>query len=275
MINLTVFLNACGIPLKLDNFKIHLATENKGKKDVVKPLDAFFAGDFKEWQESQTRKNFTKDMVIGLIEVSTNKWIFAGVYKVLGCSEKSPKHFIYQTELLPNQDDLIGRVIVEHVRKGRASYLIGKGDSGDFIISELKENKQSVQEFPGFDSVCISFSRMKTIITQEIKSWRGALSNIKGIYLITDSKTGKLYVGSATGESGIWQRWSEYAHSIHGGNVDLKGALKKSGDPKYHFGFNYSILQIADSNTSDAEILERESYWKKILLSREHGYNLN
>jgi hypothetical protein len=215
-------------------------------------------------------------MVIGLIEVSPNKWIFAGVYKVLGFTEKSPKHFVYKTELLPNQDDLIGRVVVEHVRKGRASYLIGNLImSRDFIISELKNKKQSVQEFPGFDSVCIPFTVMKTIITQEIKSWHGALSHIRGIYLITDSKTGKLYVGSATGKEGIWQRWSEYAKSIHGGDVDLKAALKKSGDPKYHFGFQYSILQIADPNTSDDEIRDRESYWKKVFSSIKHGYNLN
>lgn len=36
------------------------------------------------------------------------------------------------------------------------------------------------------------------------------------------SATGKLYVGKADGEDGIWGRWLSYAATVHGGNVGLK-----------------------------------------------------
>lgn len=269
MIKLTEFLLACKIPLNIGSYKIHLATGNKHS-----PLEAFFAGKFKEWQEDQTRKNFPCEMVIGLIELSKNRWLFAGVFRVLGCVKKSEKHVAYETELLPGQADLIGRLVVEHTREGRASYLVGKPDGGAFVLSELREKKLSVEEFPGFNSVCVTFSKLQLIVDQQIQSWYGALSNIKGVYLIADNAAGKLYVGSATGDSGIWQRWSGYVASGHGGNKELRELLK-SKPRDYWSNFQYSILEIADSHASDDYIRQRESHWKDVLMSRMHGYNSN
>ncbi|MFA5804265.1 MAG: GIY-YIG nuclease family protein [Melioribacteraceae bacterium] len=269
MIKLTDFLISCKVSLNLENFKIHLAT---GKSNP--PINAFFKGDFKSWQEYQTRKNFRKEMVIGLIELSRNKWLFAGVYKVLGYKKVSEKHIAYSTELIPNQEELIGRIIVYHERKGRAPYLNGKKDGGEFFISELKEKKLTVEEFPGYNDVFLTYDKLKIVITQNISSWKGALANIKGVYLISDTLTGKLYVGSAIGDSGIWQRWSSYVNTGHGGNKELRNHLKtkKHG---YEKNFTYTILEIADTHTSDEYILQRESHWKEVLLSREFGYNAN
>ncbi len=269
MIKLTDFLHACKIPLNLQSYKMHLATGYTNP-----PIDAFFEGKFKEWQEYQTRKNFPCDMVIGLIELARNKWLFAGVYKVLGCVKKSDKHVAYSTALVAGQDDLIGRIIVYHERRGRASYLKGKSDGGEFYISEIKERKLSIEEFPGYDSVWLTHNKLRIIIEQNIQSWFGALSNIKGVYLISDTVSGKLYVGSATGDNGIWQRWSSYAINGHGGNKELRKLLagKQKG---YETNFQYSILEIADSHASDEYILERESYWKNVLMSRRFGYNSN
>ena len=267
MLKLTEFLAAYKVPLNLYSYKIHLAT---GYPDP--PLEAFFEGKFKEWQEIQTRNNFPCDMVISLIELRKNKWLFAGVYKVLGFEKKSDKHFLYSTEILEGQDEIIGRIVVYHKRKGRAAYLNGKKDGGDFYISELKEKKLSIEEFPGYNSVSVSFIRLKIIINQNIQTWYGALSNVKGVYLITDSLTGKLYVGSATGDSGIWQRWSDYVSNGHGNNKELKALLKAKGH-NYKTNFQYAILEIADSHSSDDYILQRESYWKDVFKTREFGYN--
>lgn len=269
MLKLTEFLSACGVQINLNNYKVHLATGYPNP-----PIEAYYKGTFKEWQEWQTRKNFQSDMVIGLIELRRNKWLFAGVYKVLGWEKKSERHIAYKTELLSGQDDLVGRVIVHHERRGRASYLIGKKDGGDFYISELREMKLTIEEFPGFNAINLSYSKIKIIISQSIQSWYSALSNIKGIYLISDNKFGKLYVGSAIGNSGIWQRWSDYAFNGHGGNKDLKAVLEENGqDHLQHF--QYSILEIADFRLSDEDILRRESYWKDILCTRQFGYNSN
>jgi hypothetical protein len=37
----------------------------------------------------------------------------------------------------------------------------------------------------------------------------------------------------------------------------------------------YSVLEIADTHTSEKEILARESHWKEVLLTRIHGLNSN
>ena len=270
-IKMTALLLACKISLNLDSFKIHLATGEEHP-----PLNAFFEGKFKEWQEYQTRGNFTREMVVSLIELpSPNLWLFAGIYKILGHEKKSEKHVAYQTELLPNQEDLIGRLVIEHTRAGRPSYLIGKKDGGAFYVSSLLEKKLSVTEFPGYNAVHIPYSILKIIIDQNVQSWFGALANIKGIYFIGDRKTGKGYVGSATGDSGIWQRWADYANNGHGGNKELRDILK-SGGSDYRHNFQYAILEIADSHTSDEQILERETYWKDALMTKlPFGYNAN
>ena len=106
------------------------------------------------------------------------------------------------------------------------------------------------------------------------ESWRTALSSVAGVYLISDTVSGKFYVGSAYGEGGIWSRWSEYADDGHGGNVELKKLLADEGI-KYSENFRYSILEIADLHDSQDTILQRESHWKDILMSRIYGLNAN
>jgi hypothetical protein len=113
---------------------------------------------------------------------------------------------------------------------------------------------------------------LKVVTGQKIESWYGALANIKGIYLITDTSTGKHYVGKASGQDGIWQRWCSYADNGHGGNKELKALLKIKGS-RHMTRFQYSILEIADTHASDEDILKRESYWMSALKTREFGLN--
>lgn len=65
--------------------------------------------------------------------------------------------------------------------------------------------------FPGYRHVILPKVTLNLVVDQDVPSWRAALSAVAGIYLITDMKTGKVYVGSATGDGGIWTRWSQYA----------------------------------------------------------------
>ena len=96
---------------------------------------------------------------------------------------------------------------------------------------------------------------------------------MKGVYLITDKSNGKLYVGSATGSEMIWGRWKDYLNTGHGGNEELK-KLKFEHIQKY---FQYTILDIYKPSTDDQDILDREDWWKDVLMSRDlrRGYNLN
>lgn len=268
LLGLVDFLKASGVDVVANNLKVHLACNN----GTEHPIDVYFAGNFKKWQEHQTKRNFQAAQVLSLIDLGQGKWLFVGVYKILGCKPhpKFKKHFQYSTQLLPNQDALIGRTIVYHKRT-RATYVWHRPPVILPLI-EIRQEKMSIGEFPGYNSVVLSHRRLKIVIDQKIESWHGALANIKGIYLITDTSTGRHYVGKASGADGIWQRWCDYSKNGHGENVQLKKLLAEN-DANYQDNFQYSILEIADTHASDEDILKRESYWMRVLKSREFGLN--
>lgn len=268
MIGLVDFLTASGLTFNTQNTKVHLACWN-GKEH---PINVYFAGEFQGWQEHQTKRNFDCDHVLSLIDLGQSRWLFVGIYDILGCGvdPEYPDQHLYTTQLRPNLDELMGRVIVEHVRT-RQSYIWLKPEI-KLPILEIRGKKMTVGDFPGYNAVLVSHATLRVITQQAVPSWRAALQNIKGVYLITDTSTGKQYVGKASGEVGIWQRWCAYADNGHGGNVRLKALLFEKG-PSHVQHFQYSILEIADTHASDQDILERESYWMNVLRTREFGLN--
>ncbi len=92
--------------------------------------------------------------------------------------------------------------------------------------------------------------------------------------MIIDGNTGKLYVGSAYGTDGIWGRWASYVETCHGGNCELKKLYDENGE-EYFNKFKYLILQILPVKTSDQEVLNIETKYKKRFLTREFGLNMN
>ena len=145
------------------------------------------------------------------------------------------------------------------------------------IIYELAPDTK-LGAFPGYQNVLLRHSEMQRIIKNAEPSWRNALSNIKAVYVITDTSDGLLYVGSASGEAdGLWQRWTAYANvnKLTGGNIKLEKLLKERGPEHIVNHFQYSILEIFDKKTRDDTILQREAFWKKALNSRENGLNAN
>lgn len=259
------------------NYKIHFAFGANND-----PLNEYLLGRFKEYQEYQTKPNFNRKYIISLVNYDRDIWMYAGIYEVL-CDptlDVSSNLYIYQTNLLDIQSDLIGRLFFTYKKDFRASYPrlelmpASENKPADMVVYKIDANKLSIEDFPGFDKIKISYDILNSIINQDIPTWKNALSKAKGIYLIADTLTGKLYVGSAYGESAIWQRWSEYSKNGHGGNKDLRVLLKINGDD-YKKNFQYSVLEINNLNTSDIYIFERETHWKEILLTRKHGLNSN
>jgi len=141
-------------------------------------------------------------------------------------------------------------------------------------VVEILRERIEIRDFPGYENVNIKFLELKKIIEKEEKSWKSALSNIKGVYLISDKNSGKLYVGAAYGEKAFWNRWTDYVRTMTGGNKELEKILHDNSI-EYVKNFNFSILEIHSKLTDDNFIQEREKYWKKILLTRKFGYNKN
>jgi len=267
MLRLVDLLAATGIPLR--NYKVHLATGVN-----TSPLHAFFEGTFQQWQERQNAKNFKCDQVLSLISLGGDKWLFAGVYKINGVKKGRNSPYLYQTQLIPGQRDLLGRVVVKYKRRFRSSYIWGHTYGQLLEVSEVRPERMAIEDFPGYTNVLVPHRVLKIVVDHSEASWRAALSSVKGVYLIIDTATGKSYIGSATADGGIWQRWSAYARTGHGGNFELKALLAKRGIG-YADNFQYAVLETADSHASKEYIEAREAHWKDALLSREFGYNAN
>ncbi|MEO8902900.1 MAG: GIY-YIG nuclease family protein [Polyangiaceae bacterium] len=127
---------------------------------------------------------------------------------------------------------------------------------------------------PGFRRVRISHDTLKLIVRDQLPSWRTALSSARGIYLVADTSTGGLCVGSACGVGGFWQRWQDYASSGHAGNLALRELLAEHGDAHVEH-FQYAVLEVSGNDATIEESLAREQHWKDILMSRNNGLNRN
>ena len=262
-------------------YKIHFAT---GSDDKMKPYNKFLLGEFKEWQEQQTNKNFNRQYVISLIYYSKNIWMFGGVYEI----EQNPKLITmnswtgwkYNSKLLNIEQDMIGRTFFYYKKEFRNSYpgldlqSQSEMNPSEMYISHILDKKVSLTDFPGFDQVNIDYETLKLIVDDNIQSWKSVLSNVKGIYLIVDTITGKQYVGSAYGDDCIWHRWVNYANNGHGGNKQLKELLSINGT-NYKYNFKYSVLEVCNMSLGNEYIISRENYWKEVLMTRQFGLNDN
>ena len=120
---------------------------------------------------------------------------------------------------------LDGRLIVRFERPGRQAYLLGENWAQKIEVAEILAEKRHGAEFPGFRRAMLTKKALDIVVKQRIESWRSALASVAGVYVIADRQNGKLYVGSATGEGGIWDRWKAYAETGHGDNKELKDLL--------------------------------------------------
>ena len=137
---------------------------------------------------------------------------------------------------------------------------------------------QSIQklEFVGYENVVLSYEKLKEIIENDMdhyKLWQTALSSVKAVYLILDTKNGQQYVGSAYGDGGLLERWKCYADTFHGNNKLMKELICDHPD-RYRY-FQFSILQIFSMSVPDDMIINAESLWKRKLGTKEYGMNAN
>lgn len=122
--------------------------------------------------------------------------------------------------------------------------------------------------FPGFDSLILSFPVLQAVMREPgYASWRTALGSVMGVYLITDARSGRRYIGKADGEENVRQRWDSYAATGRGGNKELK-----SLDPE---AFRFSLLRVFAPSTPRSVIDAAESHFKRALDTRRHGLNGN
>lgn len=255
--------------LDLQNTKIRF-NQSMGNNSPIKLFkensEKLYEGQF--WNYSKTKSFKDGQIAIGFIKLENDKWLLFDISRVTKDLNKFDG-VGYEYEHLKEYEKYFGRVIIKF--KNKSQNLIRKAISviDECEIYEIINDTFEDDFFPGYDNIDLSWSELKMVIDK--KDWKTALENQKGIYLITDVKTGKRYVGSAYGDNMLYGRWKNYVQTYHGGNKDLKLL-----DEIYiKDNFRYSILEIYKSTTDDKVIISREYYWMKILLSRNKNFGHN
>jgi hypothetical protein len=181
----------------------------------------------------------------------------------------------YEADELLEYKKYFGRLVLKYHNSVKQMIRNAVGLIDELEVLEILSTPYDGDDFPGYENVLISWKKLKIIIDRQKKDWINSLRYKKGIYLITDNKNGKQYVGSASGEDMILQRWTNYIKDGHGGDVELNEIIKENGIEYAENNFQFSILENYDKNTPKEYIDSRENWWKKALRSREHGYNKN
>lgn len=234
---------------------------------------------FLKYQQQQSKEVFTGvDYIVSFIGEEGLLSRFVGVYKVLRCRilpkikvsvVDTPYRIEYDFEELSSFDDLKERVIV----KWSNAISWHQWIKNEMEVIEIHPGLY-YKQFTDYSDFILNFSELKEILSNEYSDWKRMLSAIKGIYMINDTNTGKLYVGSAYGEDGIWGRWQSYVSTNgHGRNKQLKELIgKNAGYAKY---FQFSILMILPKTITADQAIEKERLFKKKLGTNSFGLNSN
>jgi len=266
-------LNRLMSDLNDDNkFRFHLAKTEPGG---TRPLDSLAKSeaDWLDWQvyKGTNKERFTKDFIVSFAQISGNKFLFGGIFKI-----KSRTGKYYDVEYSEKYNDMTGRLIIEYNGDNKRGTVFKP--SYIFLYSEISgiyEYKFKGEPFKSYDEINHDFNAIEVIVKNELSDWKVALSSVSGIYLISDKKTGKHYIGSAYGENGIWGRWSSYVYSHHGNNIDLVELFKDRNEKYFRDNFKFAILEVISAVKTKEDVINKESLWKRKLFTREFGYNRN
>jgi len=255
---------------ELNNYIVNFA---EGLHNNGEALNAYYRAEFKVWQEVHLKRSLNRKFILSLIYFRNNEWLFAGFYEIITDEITQNNTKKITTKLLDINSDLIGKLVLSHFKKQRKKQVYLEFGIHHLELSQILKDKQNVPEFNGFSNAIVDFDLLRSIVKNENSTWQKALGNARGIYLITDTKTGRLCVGSVSSESSFWEHWVLFATNGHGGNRPLHKMLLIHGK-SYASNFQFSFLEILDSFVTNDKISERELFWKKALKTREFGYNI-
>jgi len=226
------------------------------------------------WRNKQ--RNFNVGQIaICLVRMSGHFWLLTTIKKVTK-ELNVLKGINYAGEELEEYAPLYGRTIIKYHKKAQTTTYWAEKIIDDLEVVQILPSVFDGKEFPGYDSVRLSFYELENIVVRHKRDWVAAFEHQKAVYLIGDKSNGKCYVGSATGDNGmLLQRWSNYIKNGHGGNIELKEVVESRGFDYIKENFEYSILENYNSRVDKKYILERESWWKDTLGTRVFGYNSN
>jgi hypothetical protein len=235
------------------------------------------AGQFEVYQGFQSKPVFECDFVIACVGHGPGRARFLGVYRKLGRRAKGTvklprgytypdmsvaKAYYYELRKEPGFEDLEDRVVMDWGAGALAWHQwLAKRDRE--VIEILP--KGFVKTFPGYLDFVLTFEELRRIVShpEENRDWHDMLGAVSGVYVITDQRTGRHYVGAAYGRDGILGRWRAYAKTGHGGNRRLERLT--SSRKNYASNFTFTVLRVMDRTTPDIEVLAQEELVRRKL----------
>lgn len=230
------------------------------------------------WLFWRAKRRYFKvgEIAICMLQLSSDVWLLTTVKTVT--KELGVENGInYEGEELEKFAPYYGRILVKFRKTFQSQVVFVEKIWHELEVLQILPSIYDGEDFPGYDSVRLSYEQLQIIIERNKKDWVSALENQKAVYLITDRNNGKLYVGSATGDNGmLLQRWSNYVSNGHGNNRELMSIVEEKGIDYVKKYFQYSILENYNARVDKQIILSRENWWKKTLYSKiPFGYNAN
>lgn len=236
--------------------------------------------DFTYHAHQANRRNFTKigQICIGFVRIPTDpdKWLLVSVGRITSLPDDIASTCDH--EELPQFQALLGRLIVRYHKGNTFSRYIFNANPliNELEVSEILPSIMEPLDVRSLDEIHFPYSTLRQILDGvRYGNIRALLNGIKGVYCLTDTKTGKLYIGSAYGTDGLLQRWKNYIDSQSGGNKELVALLESEGEEYFREYFEFTLIEHFPKSTPKEDIIQRENFWKVAFSSRLHGYNAN
>jgi len=227
------------------------------------------------WSQYGKQRNFYPGQwVFSFARMTDDEWLFISAARIVEVLESDWA----TVEILERFMPLFGRLIIK-CKKGNtfSRYVFNLSRYLEqAVVKEVLSCLYSGETFEGYDNVHLPFHRLADIFQGRIlPTYHEALRKITGIYCLTDTHTGKLYIGSASGEEGVAQRWGNYLDSKHGGNKKLVALYEQKGAEYFEKYFTFTLLEYFGLSYDAGKIIEREQYWKRCFDTIRNGYNDN
>ena len=212
--------------------------------------------------------------VFSFARMTDDEWLLVSAAEIM---DVPPMQYA-TVRILEKYLPLFGRLIVK-CKKGNtfSRYVFNLSRYIDqATVKEVLPCIYSGEKFEGYDRVHLPYHRLADIFNGKIlPTYYEALKKITGVYCLTDTYTGMLYIGSATGEEGVAQRWGNYLDSKHGGNKKLVDLYNRKGAEYFEKHFTFTLLEYFGLSYDTSKIIDREQYWKMCLDTIRNGYNDN
>jgi len=126
--------------IQLENptdYKLHFATGEGNKKEALTEL---YNGTFDDFQNKQSRLNFSRKYILALVYLEEGEWLFAGIYESISYKNHptdTQYKYRYNTVLTEQYQEYIGKLIIKYDKNFRQSYPYLENHLEGLMVSEI------------------------------------------------------------------------------------------------------------------------------------------